>query len=196
MAGGDRARTVSRVVVRGATVELTLNAGAEHLEAGIQVSYTPGANPVQDAAGNEVEALSREPVRNDTPDTSPPEVESLAISSNPGSDQTYAAGDEIELTVTFSETVVVTGTLQLRLRVGSRNRTAGYLRGTDTAAVVFGYEVVEGDEDTDGVSMEANSLTRNVGTIRDERPTTMRSCPTTDWQPMRGTRWTGSGRVS
>ena len=100
VAGGDRARTVSRVVVRGATVELTLNAGAEHLEAGIQVSYTPGANPIQDAAGNEVEALSREPVRNDTPDTSPPEVESLAISSNPGSDQTYAAGDEIELTVT------------------------------------------------------------------------------------------------
>ena len=167
VAGGDRARTVSRVVVRGATVELTLNAGAEHLEAGIQVSYTPGANPIQDAAGNEVEALSREPVRNDTPDTSPPEVESLAISSNPGSDQTYAAGDEIEVTVRFSETVVVTGTLRLRLRVGSRNRTAGYLRGTDTAAVVFGYEVVEGDEDTDGVSMEANSLTRNVGTIRD-----------------------------
>ena len=167
VAGGDRARTVSRVVVRGATVELTLNAGAEHLEAGIQVSYTPGANPIQDAAGNEVEALSREPVRNDTPDTSPPEVESLAISSNPGSDQTYAAGDEIELTVTFSETVEVEGTPQLRLRVGSRNRTAGYLRGTDTAAVVFGYEVAEGDEDTDGVSMEANSLTRNVGTIRD-----------------------------
>ncbi len=167
VAGGDRARTVSRVVVRGATVELTLNAGAEHLEAGIQVSYTPGANPIQDAAGNEVEALSREAVRNDTPDTSPPEVESLAISSNPGSDQTYAAGDEIEVTVRFSETVVVTGTLRLRLRVGSRNRTAGYLRGTDTAAVVFGYEVVEGDEDTDGVSMEANSLTRNVGTIRD-----------------------------
>ena len=167
VAGGDRARTVSRVVVRGATVELTLNAGAEHLEAGIQVSYTPGANPIQDAAGNEVEALSREAVRNDTPDTSPPEVESLAISSNPGSDQTYAAGDEIEVTVRFSETVEVEGTPQLRLRVGTRTRTAGYLRGTDTAAVVFGYEVAEGDEDTDGVSMEANSLTRNVGTIRD-----------------------------
>ena len=167
VSGGDYTRTVTRVSVSGSTVALTLNVGAEHLEAGIQVSYTPGANPIQDAAGNEVEALSREPVRNDTPDTSPPEVESLAISSNPGSDQTYAAGDEIELTVTFSETVEVEGTPQLRLRVGTRTRTAGYLRGTDTAAVVFGYEVAEGDEDTDGVSMEANSLTRNVGTIRD-----------------------------
>ena len=163
VSGGDYTRTVTRVSVSGSTVALTLNVGAEHLEAGIQVSYTPGANPIQDAAGNEVEALSREAVRNDTPDTSPPEVESLAISSNPGSDQTYAAGDEIEVTVRFSETVVVTGTLRLRLRVGSRNRTAGYLRGTDTAAVVFGYEVAEGDEDTDGVSMEANSLDAERG---------------------------------
>ena len=57
------------------------------------------------------------------------------------------------MTVTFSETVEVTGTPRLRLRVGSRNRTAGYLRGTDTAALVFGYEVADGDEDTDGVSV-------------------------------------------
>ena len=166
VAGGDRARTVSRVVVRGATVELTLNAGAEHLEAGIQVSYTPGANPIQDAAGNEVEALSREPVRNDTPDTSPPEVESLAISSNPGSDQTYAAGDEIELTVTFSETVEVEGTPQLRLELGGGTRTATYEGGTGTAALVFAYEVADGESDTDGVGVEEDSL--SGGTIRDE----------------------------
>ena len=31
----------------------------------------------------------------DTPDTTVPTVSSLAITSNPGSDQTYAAGDEI-----------------------------------------------------------------------------------------------------
>ena len=107
-------------------------------------------------------------VAKNTPDTTAPTVSRVEITSLPGPDVTYAAGEVIELTVTFSETVEVTGTPQLRLRVGSRTRTAGYLRGTDTAALVFGYEVVEGDEDTDGVSMEANSLTRNVGTIRDE----------------------------
>ena len=165
--GGDHARTVTGVRVSGSAVELTLDVGAEHLEAGILVSYTPGANPIQDVPGNDAEALSRDPVTNDTPDTTSPTVRSLAITSSSGSDQTYAAEDEIELTVTFSETVEVEGTPQLRLRVGSRTRTAGYLRGTDTAALVFGYEVADGDEDTDGVSIEAGRIALNGGTIRD-----------------------------
>ena len=166
--GGDQARTVSRVVVRGMVVLLTLDAGAEHGEAGIQVSYTPWNNPIRDAVGNEAGGLSREPVRNDTPDTTPPAVTSLAIVSNPGSDQTYAAGDGIEVRVQFNETVEVEGTPRLRLRVGNRTRTAGYLRGTGTAAPVFGYEVAEGDEDTDGVSIEAGRIALNRGTIKDE----------------------------
>ncbi len=167
VSGGDQARTVSRVSVTGSTVELTLDVGAGHGEAGIQVSYTPGANPIRDVPGNDTEALSREPVANETPDTTSPEVSSLAIGSDPGSDETYAAGDEIELTVTFDETVVVTGTPQMRLRVGSRTRMAGYLRGTDTAALVFGYEVAVGDEDTGGVSIEAGRIALNGGTIED-----------------------------
>ena len=168
VSGGDHARTVSRVSVSGSTVVLTLDAGAEHGEAGIQVSYTPGTNPIRDVPGNEAEALSREPVTNDTPDTTAPTVSSLAITSNPGGDQIYAAEDEIEVTVTFDETLEVQGTPQLRLRVGSRNRTAGYLRGSGTAALVFSYEVALGDEDTDGVSIAAGRIDRNGGTIKDE----------------------------
>ncbi len=166
--GGDRARTVTRVTVSGSTVVLTLDTAAEHLEAGILVSYTPGTNKIRDVAGNEAEGLSQVRVTNETPDTTPPEVESLAVSSNPGSDQTYAAGDEIEVTVTFSETVKVTGTPRLTLRVGNRNRTAGYESGTDTEALVFAYEVADGDEDTNGVSVRANQLRLNGGTIKDE----------------------------
>ena len=166
VAGGSQSRTVTGVRVSGSTVLLTLNAGAEHLETGILVSYTPGMKPIRDVPGNEVEAVSREPVRNDTPDTTSPTVSSLTITSNPGSDRTYAEGDEIRVTATFSETVKVTGTPRLTLRVGSWTRTADYLRGTDTAALVFGYEVAEGESDTDGVGVEADSLTG--GTIRDE----------------------------
>ena len=168
VSGGDQARTVSRVVVRGAAVELTLNAGAEHGEAGILVSYTPGTNKIRDVAGNEAEGLSREPVTNETPDTTAPKVSSLDITSNPGSDETYAMEDEIEVTVTFSETVEVEGTPRLTLRVGNRNRTAGYESGTDTEALVFAYEVADGDEDTNGVSVRANQLRLNGGTIKDE----------------------------
>ena len=168
VSGGDRTRTVTRVSLSGSTVVLTLDVGAEHLEAGIRVSYTPGTNAIRDVPGNEAEGLSQEPVANDTPDTTPPVVSSLAISSNPGSDQIYAAKDVIEVTVAFNETVKVEGTPQLRLRVGTRNRPAGYLRGTDTSELVFGYEVADGDEDTDGVSVEASRLTLNGGTVKDE----------------------------
>ena len=168
VSGGDRVRAVTGVRVNGSAVELTLDVAAEHGEAGITVSYTPGTNPIQDVPGNDAEALSREPVINDTADTTPPEVESLGVTSNSGSDQTYAAEDEIEVTVTFNETVKVEGTPWLTLRVGIRNRTAGYLRGTDTAALVFGYEVADGDEDTGGVSIEAGRIALNGGAIEDE----------------------------
>ena len=169
VSGGDRARAVTGVRVNGSAVELTLDVGAEHGETGIQVSYTPGANPIQDVPGNDAEALSREPVTNDTPDTTSPTVSSVEIPSTPPDNRdTYAIGDVIEATVTFDETVVVTRTPRMRLRVGSRNRTAGYLRGSGAAALVFSYEVALGDEDTDGVSIAAGRIDRNGGTIKDE----------------------------
>ena len=168
VAGGDRVRMVSRVAVSGRELELTLDPAAEHEEAGITVSYTPGMNPIRDVPGNEAEALSQVPVTNDTPDTTSPTVSTVEITSNPPDNRdTYAIGDVIEATVTFDETVEVEGTPGLRLRVGSRNRTAGYLRGGGTSEPVFGYEVALGDEDTDGVSIAAGRIDLNGGTIQD-----------------------------
>ena len=95
-----------------------------------------------------------------------PTVSKLEISSNPGSDRTYAAGDEIEVTVTFRETVEVTGTPQLQLELGGGLRTAAYRGGTGTAALVFAYEVADGESDTDGLGVKADSL--SGGTITDE----------------------------
>ena len=100
-------------------------------------------------------------------------MSSLAISSDPGSDKTYAAGDEIQVTVTFNETVEVEGTPQLTLELGGGTRSAAYEGGSGTAALVFAYEVAGGESDTDGVGVEANSL--SGGTISDEARTTMRS---------------------
>ena len=109
VSGGDQTRTVTRVSMSGSTVVLILDAGAEHLETGIRVSYTPGTNPIRDVPGNAAEALSLVPVTNETPDTTSPAVSGVEITSNAGSDQTYAAGDEIEVTVQFSEMVEVEG---------------------------------------------------------------------------------------
>ena len=99
-------------------------------------------------------------------DTTPPTVSNIEVSSDPGTDRTYAAGDEIRVTVTFSETVFVTGMPQLRLELGGGDRTADYEGGSGTAALVFAYTVADGESDTDGMGIEADSL--SGGTIRDE----------------------------
>ena len=78
--GGTGSRTVSGVAVRGSAVDLTLTPPVAHWETGIQLIYAvpsrPAATPIQDAAGNEAEALSLVPVTNETPDTTAPTVTS------------------------------------------------------------------------------------------------------------------------
>ena len=78
----------------------------------------------------------------------------------------YRIGDDIQVTVTFSENVTVTGSPQLELAVGSNNRTASY-DSTDGTKVVFSYTVAEGDTDSDGITIGANKLTLNSGSIKD-----------------------------
>ena len=117
--------------------------------------------------GNAALALSSEAVTNETPDTIAPTVSMVEIASDPGSDRIYVPEDEIQATVTFSEPVDVERTPRLTLKVGERNRPAGYLDGTGTTELVFGYEVVDGDEDTAGVSIDADSLSLSGGTIKD-----------------------------
>ena len=166
VAGGNSARTVSNVGVSGQAVTLTLNPAVEHGETGIRVSYRPGTNPTQDAAGNDALGLSNQPVTNNTGDTAAPTVSAIAITSRPERNATYAAGKEIAVTVTFSETVVVTGTPRLSLNVGGVSRTAACQSGAGAAAV-FVYMVADGESDDVGVSVEANSLTLNGERIRD-----------------------------
>ena len=106
--------------------------------------------------------------------SSHPTISSVAITSTPtiDSDQdgmvdTYGVGENIEVTVAFNETVNVTGTPRLEIAVGSSNRQAAYNRGSGTASMVFRYTVVAADTDADGVSVAANKLTLNSGTIKD-----------------------------
>ena len=96
-----------------------------------------------------------------------PTIESVAVTSGPGEDGGYAIGDEIQVRLTFSEAVTVTGAPQLTLDVGGRSRTAEYSEGTTTTTqLLFTYTVAAGDEDTDGIAVVANSLALNGGAIR------------------------------
>ena len=100
-------------------------------------------------------------------DTLDPTLNSIAITSSAGNNNTYRRGEKIQVTATMSEEVVVTGTPQLTLNLGGTNKTASYTSGSDTKSLVFEYTVATGDVDTDGISVAANQLSLNGGTIKD-----------------------------
>ena len=122
-------------------------------------------------------------------DTTAPTISSVAITSDPDENDAdlgaynlggpgrvsestnwasgvYRIGDEVQVTVAFSENVTVAGSPQLELSTEPRNRTAAY-ESTDGSAVVFSYTVVQGDWDNNGIAINANKLTLNGGSIKD-----------------------------
>ncbi len=96
-----------------------------------------------------------------------PTVSTSAITSDPGTDNLYITLDVITVSVTFGEAVTVTGTPQVTLDIGGTDRTANYSgEGSATGQLLFSYVVVAADADDDGITLKANSLALNGGTIQ------------------------------
>ena len=93
-------------------------------------------------------------------------VTGVAVSSTPSSGSTYGAGETLSFTATFNGPVTVTGTPQLPFSLGGVTRQAAFASGSDSTALVFSYTVAAGDNDADGVSWRADSLSLNGGTIK------------------------------
>ena len=144
---------------------------------------------IRDAAGNDAVLTHSAVPANDNfiVDGVPPTVSSVTITSDPGDDDTYGVGDTIEVTVTFSEAVdipqwgftengmTVTRMPRLELNIGGVAKSAKTherenITGT---AIVFRYTVQDGDNDSNGISISANKLTLNGGTIRDAISTSL-----------------------
>ncbi|MDW8222735.1 MAG: hypothetical protein RMJ82_07280, partial [Gemmatales bacterium] len=82
---------------------------------------------------------------------------------------TYTAGQHLDFTVQFSETVVVNtsgNTARLELTIGTTTRFANYVSGSGTNTLLFRYTVQAGDLDTDGITLHS-PLQLNGDTIRD-----------------------------
>ena len=95
-----------------------------------------------------------------------PGIDSIAFNSA-GADNTFDTGDAVTATVTFDEAVTVTGTPQLTINMGGSDKVLDYSSGSGTTALVFsGYTVAFGETDTDGLSIAADKLTLNGGTIK------------------------------
>ena len=102
-----------------------------------------------------------------------PAISSIAITGDTGDEDSswdddgiYGIGDRIEVTVTFSADVTVTGSPRLELDIGGTARPAEYEKA-EGSKVVFGYTVIEGDADNDGIAISENRLTLNGGSIKD-----------------------------
>jgi hypothetical protein len=182
------------VTVTG-TPKLTLNIGGVDINASyvdgnntknLVFTYTISSTTLNDTNGTSIDANSlhldggtiKDDVNNNATltfasvtdnanakvDAVVPTVSSREFTS---SAKTYVSGDDINVTYTFSENVTVTGTPQTTIKVGTNDKTATYVSGSGTTALVFKYTVVAGDEDTDGIEIEANKLELNSGTIKD-----------------------------
>ena len=166
----DTEADVSESTVTGTTHTITGLTGGVEYAVQVIATNTAGDGPASaEAAGTPAEATSQQTTEESTSLT----VSSIAITSDTGDedstwddDGVYGIGDTIEVTVTFSEDVTVTGSPQLELDVGGAAKAAEY-KSTDGSKVVFGYTVAEGDSDTDGIAIGENKLTPNGGSIKD-----------------------------
>ena len=98
----------------------------------------------------------------------PPVLTSIELTSDAGSDGTYAIGDDIVATVTFDRTLRLdtdNGTPALKLTIGNGTGEATCALATDTKKLDCTYAVVGDEEDTDGVSVGADPLALNGGRI-------------------------------
>ena len=98
-----------------------------------------------------------------------PTVTAVALTSAPRADATYRSGETIEVSVTFSAPVTVTGpptmTPTIGLEVGTETRPAAYTRNAGPAVLLFSYTVTADDRDDDGVAVPADGIALAGGTI-------------------------------
>jgi hypothetical protein len=85
--------------------------------------------------------------------------------SSPAANGTYIVGQTIPITVTFNDTVIVSGTPQLLLETGTTDRYANYVSGSGSNTLTFQYTVQAGDVSSDLNYASTNALELNGGTI-------------------------------
>lgn len=114
-----------------------------------------------DSAGNGTACTSMVSYTNDS--TAPTVTN---VTSNK-TDATYGVNDVIDVRVTFSETVIVTGSPLITLETGSTDRDATYSSGSGSNTLVFSYTVQNGDTAADLDYKSTSALALNSGTIKD-----------------------------
>nr|WP_282101232.1 cadherin repeat domain-containing protein [Aeromonas genomosp. paramedia] len=152
--------------INASTGAVTLTGNPDH-ETKASYSFTVVAT---DAAGNASEQVVTLGI-NDLVDEVAPAVDSIAISGASGAQNSRLnAGDVVSITVTMDEATLVDttgGTPRVALNVGGSTVYADYVSGSGTASLIFQYTILAGQSDANGISLGANALQANGGTLRD-----------------------------
>ena len=93
-----------------------------------------------------------------------PGVKRVAFISFPERGDTYGLGEAVKVVVEFDRAVTATGSPQVALNVGTQTRYAT-ISGWTRRYLHFSYTVQKEDRDEDGISIAANALDLNGGTI-------------------------------
>ena len=97
------------------------------------LSVVPIDNKIYDAVGNEASTVQS--TNTDTLfDKAAPTILSLSSTASNGN---MKIGDELPITITFNETVVLTGTPQITLETGTTDAVVNYTSGSNTTVLTF-----------------------------------------------------------
>ena len=99
--------------------------------------------------------------------TDMPYVTSVTVEDAPSDGLGYETGEEITVSVTFSEAVDVTGTPRFPLQIGDSDRQAAYSASRESDTVLdFTYTVQASDHDNDGLEVPSNLFDLNGGSVK------------------------------
>ena len=147
---------------------LDLNGGAITLEVDEGIAADPSHEALEDDGDHRVDGTV----------AVAPTVTSVSFVGAPATGGPYQAGDVVTVRVGFDRALAVSGEPRLALAVGSRRRHASYA-GQTTVRLIdvpnlykrnffslsFEYTVQPGDMDSDGISIPANALDLNGGSL-------------------------------
>ncbi|MDD2161168.1 cadherin domain-containing protein [Pseudomonas sp. MIL19] len=161
-AGGDAAL----FSINAATGEVTLTDSPDY-ETKSSYSFTVVATDAANNASEKVVTLAI----NDIADEIAPAVSSIAISAASGAqNNSLNVGDVVSVTVSMDEATLVDttgGAPRVALNIGGSTVYADYVSGSGSTALVFQYTIQAGQTDTNGISLDANALQANGGSLQD-----------------------------
>ncbi len=162
----DTGDTHTYTLVSGAgdTNNALFNISGTSLRATNAGSMAPGTYTVRVQTTDAASATYAEAMTITVVDDVAPTVASVAVPTNAW----YVAGQNLDFTVNFSESVTVDttgGTPRMALTVGTTTVYATYLSGSGTSALVFRYTVQANDLDANGIAV--GTLALNGGTLAD-----------------------------